>query len=395
MEIALRKVVAKGVKAEASAVHIDPYEAGAVVRYRMGSRLSTAERLGKKAQDELLREIKKLAKLDHTPAGKPQEASFELATGNQTLKIELSIVPLVAGEKAVLHIRPGPSSAKKLEDIGYWGKGLSALRYALAEQAGLLLVAGYARSGIGETLDALAGLFNSPPAKIGRAVVSTENAAETLREVLQHDPDIVTASNLPDRRTANLALESALGRRLVMAGIHADGSISALAHLRALGVEPFMLASVTRLAAAQRRVRRLCPSCREKITLDHADAKQLHKHFSLTPDKIKQIHQLEQAALKSGMGEPELCSTPSGITHLWQPNAEGCSDCFRGYSGRIALTEVLPITANLQKLLAQDKPPTPKSLEQAATLEGFIPLKLDGLVKCLRGQTTVEEVWHA
>lgn len=395
MEIALRKVVDRGVKAEASAVHIDPYEAGALVRYRMGSRLSTAQRLGKKAQNELLREIKKLAKLDRAASGKPQEASFELAAGNRALKIELSIMPLVAGEKAVLHILPGQGNAKKLEDIGYWGKGLSDLRYALAGQAGLLLVAGYARAGTGETLDTLAGLFNSPPAKIGHAVVSTENAAETLREVLQHDPDIVTVSDLPDRRTANLALESALGRRLVMAGVHADGSINALAHLRALGAESFMLASVTRLAAAQRRVRRLCPHCRKRIALNHSESKHLEKLFSLTPDKNKQIHQLEQAALKADMGEPELSSTPSRITNLWQPKPEGCDDCLKGYSGHIALTEVLPIGSSLQKLMARSKPPAHKPLEQAAAHEGFVPMQLDGLVKCLRGQTTVEEVLHA
>jgi type IV pilus assembly protein PilB len=168
-----------------------------------------------------------------------------------------------------------------------------------------------------------------------------------------------------------------------------------------MGVEPFLIASTVRVVVAQRLVRRLCAHCREAVTPDTATLKQLDKSFRLADNGgVKKIHELESLALQDGIGKPNtgenttadsLSSTTENITRLWKAHEAGCENCNQsGYKGRIGIYEVLNNSDAIQKMIVSSS--TSEAIEQAAIDAGMITMQLDGLVKALRGQTSIEEV---
>ena len=168
-----------------------------------------------------------------------------------------------------------------------------------------------------------------------------------------------------------------------------------------MGVEPFLIASTVRVVIAQRLVRRLCVDCREKVTPDDAFIKEIFKAFQIEENGgMKRIRQLEEAALNDGIGKGteaktdatyEMSSSATSITRLYKAHEEGCDSCNgSGYKGRLGIYEVLANTNEIQKLIVNNS--TSEIIEDTAIKEGMITMQLDGLIKALRGQTTIEEV---
>jgi type IV pilus assembly protein PilB len=168
-----------------------------------------------------------------------------------------------------------------------------------------------------------------------------------------------------------------------------------------MGVEPFLIASTVRVVIAQRLVRRLCVDCRETVTPDAPTLKRLEKSFNLTANGgFKQVHELENLALNDGIGKVtttkhtetnELSTNPTSITRIWKAHDDGCDSCnHTGYKGRIGIYEVLNNTTAIQKMIVGGS--TSEVIESTAIKEGMLTMQLDGLVKALRGQTTIEVV---
>jgi type IV pilus assembly protein PilB len=202
-------------------------------------------------------------------------------------------------------------------------------------------------------------------------------------------------SDTPDSHTAALAVQAATKGHLVLAGMHTSSSITAAARLHTGGSEPFLLVTALRAAVGQRLVRKLCPDCRVRVTLSDEQRKELEQSFGIaTPAARKRVHELESALAPVIFGDvKQLSSTPQRITHLWGPGSAGCDTCeHSGYQGRTAITEILQSTPRVQKLLLSREIVPAAELQAAAVKDGFIPMALDGLVKALRGQTTIAEV---
>jgi Type II secretory pathway, ATPase PulE/Tfp pilus assembly pathway, ATPase PilB len=165
-----------------------------------------------------------------------------------------------------------------------------------------------------------------------------------------------------------------------------------------MGVEPFLIASTIRIVIAQRLVRKLCPNCSFEIKVDDAIEKQIIKDFNLDQKKdLILVNELEKEAAQNGINpsnnkaDKELSSTPQEIKRIWQANKDGCDICnHSGYKGRIGIYEVLPNNENLQHMILENK--SSEEIEQNATEEGMVKIRIDGLIKSLRGQTTIEEV---
>jgi type IV pilus assembly protein PilB len=171
-----------------------------------------------------------------------------------------------------------------------------------------------------------------------------------------------------------------------------------------MGVEPFLIASTVRVVVAQRLVRRLCVECREVYKPDDPTLKRLDKAFNLVANGgIKRMHELEAIALQGGIGnqpsgsrtakadDSDLSSTTTGIARLWKAHDDGCDACnHTGYKGRIGIYEVLTNSTAIQKMIVAGS--TSEAIEQAAIGETMLTMKLDGFIKALRGQTTIEEV---
>jgi type II secretory ATPase GspE/PulE/Tfp pilus assembly ATPase PilB-like protein len=161
-----------------------------------------------------------------------------------------------------------------------------------------------------------------------------------------------------------------------------------------MGIEPFLIASTVRAVVGQRLVRRLCVNCRESFSPNEVDLKQLTKTFGLDKAEIiKKIHAYEVEAQKGNIGKniKDLGSTESKITTLYKAHDDGCAACnHTGYKGRIGIYEVLQNSETVQTLIVSNA--TSDKIQTAAIDEGMLTMQLDGLVKALRGETTIEEI---
>jgi type IV pilus assembly protein PilB len=219
--------------------------------------------------------------------------------------------------------------------------------------------------------------------------------------LLRQDPNIIMVGEIRDSETAGLGVQAALTGHLVFATLHTNNAATSLPRLLDMGIEPFLIASTVRVVVGQRLVRRLCMDCRESYTPDAATLKQIEESFGLEDHGgIKHLHQLEQQAIDSGIGTEakakqddtnQPSSTDSRITKLWRAHEEGCNNCgHSGYRGRVGLYEVLDNSPEQQRLIVTNS--TSDLIQEQAVKEGTITMQTDGLVKALRGQTSLEEI---
>jgi type II secretory ATPase GspE/PulE/Tfp pilus assembly ATPase PilB-like protein len=163
-----------------------------------------------------------------------------------------------------------------------------------------------------------------------------------------------------------------------------------------MGIEPFLIASTVKAVVGQRLVRRLCTNCRQSHPPTPDETSTFMKLFRVTKSQgFSAVHELEQQAAKQAVGgDTPLSTTPEGITTIWQANPEGCEECHHtGYKGRIGIYEVLGISIPVQKMIMADA--TSQQIQDQAISEGMITMMTDGLVKALRGNTTIQEVLRA
>ncbi|HSW99973.1 MAG TPA: ATPase, T2SS/T4P/T4SS family [Patescibacteria group bacterium] len=406
-------LVAHGVTRGASDIHIEPHDRFVLVRYRIDGTLRGVHKLPRAALPKILVQLKTLADLNSEETKTPQEGTYSLTIDDKKIDLRLSTMPVIGGEKAVLHISLEQGKPQELAALGFWGADLTALQSSLTRPHGLILVAAPRHGGSTSTLFSLLHSLNSPLVNI--ATVETHpkhrlaganqtylhasmSTREGLQAALKQDPNIVMISNIPDSATAELAVHAATTGHLLLAGVHADGAVPALLRLRSAGIESFLLVTALHASIGQRLVRTLCPDCRERYALSNEERRELAKRFGITTASAnKRIHELERAAAPAVFGDvKQLSSTPTGITHMWRANPAGCETCgHSGYNGRTAIVEVLQNTENLQKALLNPEMPSIAGLQAIAVKDGFIPMALDGLIKALRGQTTISEVLHA
>lgn len=406
-------LIEHAVKHRASDIHIEPHDRFILVRYRVNGVLRGMHKLPVGAKAILLEQVKTLAHLNVSEDILPQEGNYATLVGESQFEVQVNTLPVVGGEKVVLHISQRLSKPPTLEKLGFWGHGLQELRAALSHTHGLLLVAAPRRSGKTTTMHSMLQTLNTPSVSIATVENALEyhltGASQTkvrphqgitfhegLQAALNQDPNIVMVSSLADKQTADLAIQAAASGHLIIAGSHADSSAAALTHLRSMCEEPFLLATAVRIAVSQRLLRQLCPECRERYIPSQEQISELEKTFGINSAAARRkVHELEQQAAADGIDRNKHGNTtPSRITSLWRANDEGCEACnHSGYQGSVAIVEVLTVRDNLQKGLLDHL--SARKLHDIALKEGFVPLGLDGLVKALRGQTTVQEVLRA
>lgn len=205
-----------------------------------------------------------------------------------------------------------------------------------------------------------------------------------------------------DKQTADLGVQAALTGHLVFSTLHTNNAATCLPRLLDMGVEPFLIASTVRAVIGQRLVRRLCIECRETFVPDDMMRKELTKTLRIEEQAggIKELNELERQALEDGIGKDagkvkistnSLSSTPTAIERLFKAHPDGCASCnHTGYKGRIGIYEVLDNTPEIQTTIVGGA--TSEKLNRLAVDKGMVTMQLDGLVKALRGQTTIEEI---
>ena len=408
------------VKSGASDVHIEPREEYVLVRYRVDGVLREANKLPKKVVGALVSRIKILSNLKIDERRAPQDGRFKIEVGGLLYALRVSTLPVVDGEKVVMRILNESSKAPTLEELGYWGTALDNINKAIVQPHGMVLVTGPTGSGKSTSLFSVLNILNTPTVNISTVedpveyrVVGTNQTqvnpvagmtfANGLRALLRQDPNIIMVGEIRDGETAGLAVQAALTGHLVFSTLHTNNAATCLPRLLDMGIEPFLIASTVRAVVGQRLVRRLCVNCRETFEPDQAALKELAGIFGIDkPEVMKRIHDLEVRALEGGIGKAtptlvdvksteELSTSDAKIIKLWRAHDNGCENCgHSGYKGRLGIYEVLANSLEIQKLIVGSS--TSEAIQVQAVKEGMITMQVDGFIKALRGQTSIEEI---
>lgn len=390
-----------------SVVHIEPHHASWQIRYRIDGVLHKGKALSPDALLNLIVRLKALSGIDVNETRLAQQGRFDTILNSRPYLIRVNTLPIEGGEKLVVHLAEQSNEAPRLETLGYWGAALQTLQRATEAMRGLVLVGGPAGSGKTATLYGLLGIAVDPSLSATTVenivehrltgvthtpVPAHESFAHTLRAVLNQDPNLILLSDIKDADTANQAMHAALGRMFV-AGLQSTDLAASIAHLEAMGVPPYVLASSLRAIANQRLVRQLCQTCRQDYMPNSKEFDALCTAMGLGSHGARShLTNLQSVAAADLKAKP--VSFANGKLGLWRASEQGCDDCGgRGYKGRIVIAEVLDITPAVQALIMSHA--SGKALYDHAIQHGMVPLPLDGLVKVVLGLTSVEEVLQA
>jgi type IV pilus assembly protein PilB len=413
-------IIEYAVKSGASDIHIEPRDNNVIVRYRVDGVLKEANKLPKKAHSALVSRIKILANLKIDERRSPQDGRFKIQIGSGVYALRVSTLPISEGEKVAMRILDESSTAVTLEELGFWGQALSEINGAIVQPHGMVLVTGPTGSGKSTSLFSALSLLNKPSINISTIEDPVEykipganqtqvnpkagmTFATGLRAMLRQDPNIIMVGEIRDSETADLGVQAALTGHLVFATLHTNNAATCLPRLLDMRIEPFLIASTVRAVVGQRLVRRLCVDCREEYSPNTEELKEISEAFDLSAERMKKIHDLETEALKAGVGQvsvsgkknldsnSNLSSSPTKISRLWRASKEGCAACgHSGYKGRMGIYEVLGNSSDIQKLIVSNA--TSEDIQNQAVKNGMITMMLDGFVKALRGQTSIEEI---
>lgn len=407
-------IINYGVKSSASDIHIEPRENAVIVRYRVDGVLREANKLPRRVLNALVSRIKILANLKIDEHRAPQDGRFKISINGHVYALRVSTLPIVDGEKVVMRILDESTKAATLEQLGYWGESLRRVEQAMVQPHGMVLVTGPTGSGKSTSLFSVLSKLNNPDVNISTVEDPVEyriggvnqtqvnpiagmTFANGLRALLRQDPNIIMVGEIRDKETADLAVQAALTGHLVFSTLHTNNAATCLPRFLDMGIEPFLIASTVRIVIGQRLVRKLCPYCREAYEPDANAIEHIKIAFSLNVDGAMQhVHQLEKEALDGGIGASDkatadLSTTERSIQRFWKAHDDGCDKCNHlGYRGRMGIYEVLENNGDIQKLIVTNS--TSEILETQAIKDGMVTMHVDGLVKALRGETSLEEI---
>lgn len=398
------------IKSQASDIHIEPREEFVQVRYRIDGVLKEVNKLPRNVLGALVSRIKILSNLKIDERRVPQDGRFKIRVSGKQYALRVSTLPIADGEKVVMRILDESNQSVTLENLGYWGRSLTVMKEAMAQPNGMILVTGPTGSGKSTSLFSVLSELNTSDVNISTIEDPVEykipgvNQVQTnpkagmtfasgLRALLRQDPNIIMVGEIRDTETANLGVQAALTGHLVFSTLHTNNAATCLPRLLDMDIEPFLIASTVKAVVGQRLVRRLCAFCRQQHTPEAAEVKVITDLIAGTgTEAIARMHDLEtQAADEKIGGDSPPSTTETEITHLWRANPEGCDECnHTGFKGRIGIYEVLDVSLTIQKLITTNA--TSNDIQTEAIKEGMLTMQTDGLIKALRGITTVEEV---
>jgi type IV pilus assembly protein PilB len=370
-------ILAQAVKEKASDIHIEPFQNTLKLRYRIDGELIPAESPPKALQLAITSRIKILAGLNIAERRVPQDGRFRIRVLGKEIDLRISILPTAHGEKIVIRILDKASLSGSIEQMGMDADTLSKFKHAMDAPHGMILVTGPNGSGKTTTLYSVLHELNSPEynivtvedpieyelAGINQVAVRADiglDFASALRSILRQDPDIVMVGEIRDNETADIAVKAALTGHQVLSTLHTNDAAGAITRLDDMGIEPFLISSSILMTCAQRLVRRVCSNCKEQ--------------FVPEPEMVEKL----------GLNENK-----EAVFH----HGTGCDRCKgRGYLGRAALIEALPVSEAIRRLII--KRASAAVIKNQAVTEGMKTLRMVGVEKALEGVTTLEEVWR-
>ena len=373
----VNRILSRAINDQVSDVHFEPYESRYRIRFRRDGVLHEASQAPGELTTRLNSRLKVLADLDITERRRPQDGRLQHKSADGRLvDMRISTLPTLWGEKIVLRIMNNQPGTLDPDELGFEGNQQEIYAATLARPQGMILVTGPTGSGKSITLyTALSGLNSA-----GRNIFTVEDPVEitqeginqvavnsaaglnfsvALRAFLRQDPDVIMLGEIRDHETADIAVKAAQTGHLLLSTLHTNNAAETVTRLLNMGIPSYNLVGALSLIIAQRLCRRLCPHCKQSTQIDS--------------DMLR----------NAGMSD-EMISSAQLFT------ACGCHLCRKGYSGRTAIFEVIPISNDIANLIHAGA--GANKIRAAADAAGHIRLRQSGLLKVARGETTLAEV---
>jgi type II secretory ATPase GspE/PulE/Tfp pilus assembly ATPase PilB-like protein len=371
----VNQIIRESLAEKATDIHVEPLADNLRIRYRIdGGLVEVAVPDNIKAlQSSVIARLKIMSKLDIAERRLPQDGRINLQFEGSSIDVRVATVPTVEGESVSLRLLN--QEKFNVELLGMEDFVLSKIKSILSLPNGIILITGPTGSGKSTSLYSFLSELNKPNTRIVTIEDPVENKLEGvmqiavkseigltfasgLRSILRADPNIVMLGEIRDLETAEIAIRASLTGHLVFSTLHTNDALGGISRLVDMGVEPFLVAASVRAFLAQRLVRRLCNHCKSPIDIP-----------------LAQRHQL-------GIAD-------NIVGQAYEP--VGCDKCRgTGFSGRLAIYEVILIGNQMEELVAQNA--ANPILKDQAVRDGYVPMREYGWHKVMKGVTTVEEV---
>ena len=380
----LEVILAGGLSSEASDVHIEPQEASVRLRYRLDGVLVDITGFDTETYNLLLSRIKLTSGLKLNVKDKAQDGRFSVRIDKDDIEIRTSILPGAYGESIVLRILNPKTIALPMEELGIEDRLFKVLEKEISKPNGMILTTGPTGSGKTTTLYGFLKKVQTPDKKIITledpieyhltGIVQTQVDDENytfgngLRSTLRQDPDIIMVGEIRDEDVASTAINAALTGHLVFSTLHTNNAAGSFPRLIDLGINPKVISSAVNIVLAQRLVRVLCKECKKETVPDEAGTALINKILDTVVNKN---------------------NIPEDTSKIWEPG--GCGECNNtGYKGRIGIFEAVMMDAQIEELIKNSA--SEREIDDTAKSQGILNMSQDGILKVLRGVTSLDEL---
>ncbi len=381
----LEVILAGGLATGASDIHFEPEEDTVRLRYRLDGILVDVAHIDHETYRLTLSRMKLLSGLKLNIVGEAQDGRFSIKVKGDEIELRTSILPGNYAETLVLRILNPKAIGVELEQLGLEEKLRLKIEKEIQKPNGMILTTGPTGSGKTTTLYAFLRKINKPETKIItiedpieyhlQGLVQTQVDKKTytfangLRSALRQDPDIIMVGEIRDSEVAQTAINAALTGHLVFSTLHTNDAAGSFPRLIDLGIDEKVLSSAIIAALAQRLVRKLCVCKIEGVP---------------TPEEQKNIDKYVATIVDRAL-------VPADTKKVWLPKPDGCEVCHgRGYKGRIAIFEAVFMDSAIETILRTK--PSESEIYTAARPQGIPSMQEDGIIKVLRGITSMEEL---
>ncbi|MDD4931331.1 MAG: GspE/PulE family protein [Candidatus Colwellbacteria bacterium] len=378
-------IIAYAVSLHTSDIHLEIFEDGILIRYRIDGILHEIMKIPKTVHPAIIARVKLLAALKIDEHYKPQDGRIRYKIGPDMLDIRVSIIPTFHGEKINMRLLTAAQRPLALSEVGMLDDTVALVEDNIKKSYGMVIVCGPTGSGKTTTLYSILNILNRPEVNIVtiedpieyniKYVNQTQinpaagvTFATGLRSILRQDPNIVLVGEVRDNETASIAVQAALTGHLVLSSLHTNDASTAVPRLMDMGVPPFLEGAVLNAIIAQRLVRKICIDC-------------IHS-LSPTEEQIVSLRkQMADLGLEKDFKPPRFIYAGSGC-----PSCGGT-----GYRGRIGIFEVLSVSEEVRKVILSSHFDLDE-MKVVARSQGMMSMFEDGLRKVEKGMTTIEEL---
>lgn len=370
-------IIQEAVASRASDIHIEPFAERVRIRYRIDGVLMERDSAPRRLLGAMVSRLKIMGSIDIAEKRRPQDGRIKINVAGKDIDLRVSILPTTHGQSVVMRILDRDNIKVSLQDLGFSDEDYGKFKQLIRRPNGILLVTGPTGSGKTTTLYAALNELNRPDVKIITAEDPVEyylpgvnqcevrakigmTFARIIRAMLRQNPNILLVGEIRDLETAETAIQASLTGHLVFSTLHTNDAPSAITRLVDVGLQPFLVASSILAVLAQRLVRKVCPKCKVRYE---------------PPEHILR-----------GIGlRPEIARKANFV------RGKGCSNCNKkGYRGRMGIYELMLMTNQVREMSFKGE--STMAIRKVARKQGMRTLFEDGVIKAIKGVTTLEEV---